>query len=149
MSPLSSVAPALIARARADQVATLYSRWHLTSISMGLGAAIWWVVLWDHVAAAAMIAWLALIALNQIWRGALARAWRRARPGTAAAVRWGGYWTIGATLAGTLWGVAGWATYPESPPHEALLIVCMFGVALGGLNTTIVFTHPPSPSATA
>ena len=32
MSPLASVAPALIARARADQVATLYSRWHLTTL---------------------------------------------------------------------------------------------------------------------
>ena len=138
-SPLASVPPALIARARADQVATLYSRWHLTSISMGLGAAIWWVALWDHVAAGAMIAWLTLIALNQIWRGVLARAWRRARPGAAAARRWGGYWTIGATLAGALWGAAAWATYPASPPHEALLIVCMFGVALGGLNTTAVY----------
>ena len=138
-SPLASVPPALIARARADQVATLYSRWHLTSISMGLGAAIWWVALWDHVAAGAMVTWLTLIALNQIWRGVLARAWRRARPGAAAALRWGGYWTIGATLAGALWGAAAWATYPASPPHEALLIVCMFGVALGGLNTTAVY----------
>ncbi len=137
LSPLASLAPALIARARADQVATLYSRWHLTSISMGLGAVIWWVVLSDHVAAGAMIGWLALIALNQLWRGLLARAWRRARPGAAAAPRWGGYWTIGATLAGAL--SPGWATYPASPPHEALLIVCMFGVALGGLNTTAVY----------
>jgi cadmium resistance protein CadD (predicted permease) len=139
MSPLSSVAPALIARARADQVATLYSRWHLTSISMGLGAAILCVVMWDYIAAGAMIGWLALIALNQVWRGALARAWRRVRPGAAAALRWGRYWTIGSTLAGVLWGVAGWVTYPASPPHEALLIVCMFGVALGGLNLTAVY----------
>ena len=139
MSPLLSVAPALIARARADQVATLYSRWHLTSISMGLGAIILCVVMWDYVAAGAMTGWLVLIALNQGWRGALARAWRRARPGTAAALRWGRYWTVGSTLAGVLWGVAGWATYPASPPHEALLIVCMFGVALGGLNLTAVY----------
>jgi signal transduction histidine kinase len=139
MSPLSSVAPALIARARADQVATLYSRWHLTSVSMGLGAVILCIVLWDHVAAGAMIGWLVLIALNQGWRGALARAWRRVRPGPAAAFRWGRYWTVGSTLAGVLWGIAGWVTYPASPPHEALLIVCMFGVALGGLNLTAVY----------
>jgi two-component system, sensor histidine kinase len=139
MSPLSSVAPALIARARADQVATLYSRWHLTSISMGLGAVILCGVMWDYVAAGPMIGWLALIALNQGWRGALARAWRRVHPGTAAAFRWGRYWTVGSTLAGVLWGIAGWVTYPASPPHEALLIVCMFGVALGGLNLTAVY----------
>jgi signal transduction histidine kinase len=133
------VAPALIARARADQVATLYSRWHLTSVSMGLGAVILCVVMWDYVAAGAMIGWLALIALNQSWRAVLARAWRRVRPGAAAAFRWGRYWTVGSMLAGALWGVAGWVTYPASPPHEALLIVCMFGVALGGLNLTAVY----------
>src|SRR6266550_5448837 len=89
MSPLSSVAPHLIARARADQVATLYARWHLTTLSMGLGAGILCVVMWDHVAAITMAVWLGLIAVNQAWRAALARAWRRTRPGVAAAARWG------------------------------------------------------------
>ena len=106
---------------------------------MGLGAVILCVVMWDYVAAGAMIGWLVLIALNQGWRGALARAWRHARPGAAAAFRWGRYWTVGSTLAGALWGIAGWITYPASPHHEALLIVCMFGVALGGLNLTAVY----------
>src|SRR5437868_14417006 len=98
MSPLSSVAPALIARARADQVATLYSRCDLTSVSMGLGAVILCIVMWDYVAAGAMIGWLVLIALNQGWRGALARAWRRVRSGHSAALRWGRSWSVGSTL---------------------------------------------------
>src|SRR5436309_8217947 len=139
MSPLASVAPALLARARADQVATLYARWHLTTLSMGLGALILCGVMWDYVAGGAMIGWLALIAVNQGWRGALARSWRRARPGIIAARRWGRYWTLGSALAGTLWGLASWFTYPASPPHEALLIVCMFGVVMGGLNLTSVY----------
>jgi hypothetical protein len=138
-SPLASVAPSLISRARADQVATLYSRWHLTTLSMGLGGLILCGVMWDYVAGGAMIGWLALIAINQFWRAMLVRAWRRERPGVAASARWGRYWTAGSTLAGTLWGVAGWATYPASPPHEALLIVCMFGVVMGGLNLTSVY----------
>ena len=29
--------------------------------------------------------------------------------------------------------------YPASPPHQALLIVCIFGVVLGGLNLTAVY----------
>src|SRR5262245_50232676 len=107
MSPLSSVSPALIARARADQVATLYERWHLTTLAMALGAAIFCVVMWEHVEAASMIAWLLLIAANQAWRAVLARAWRRMRPGVAAAARWGRYSTVGSMIAGTLWGVAG------------------------------------------
>ena len=55
MSLLSSVAPALIARARADQVATLYSAWHLTTLSMGLGALILCAVMWDYMAAGARV----------------------------------------------------------------------------------------------
>ena len=139
MSPLSSVAPQLIARARADQVATLYARWHLTTLSMGLGAGILCVVMWDHVAAITMAAWLGLIAVNQAWRAALARAWRRTRPGVAAAARWGRYWVAGSMIAGALWGAAGWIAFPGSPPHEALLIVCLFGVVMGGLNLTSVY----------
>jgi signal transduction histidine kinase/CheY-like chemotaxis protein len=139
MSPLAGVAPSLLARARADQVATLYERFHLTSLSMGLGALILCAVMWDHVALGAAAIWLLLIAANQTWRAALARAWHRARPGIAAAPRWGRYWALGSTVAGALWGMAAWAIYPASPPHEALLIVCLFGVALGGLNLTAVY----------
>ena len=129
----------LLARARADQVATLYTRGHLTSLSMGLGALIFCAVMWRDVELPAMLAWLALIALNQSWRTLLARAWRRARPGIAAAARWGRYWAAGSMAAGTLWGVAAWVAFPASPAQEALLIVCLFGVVLGGLNLTAVY----------
>ena len=128
----------LLARARADQVATLYTRGHLTSLSMGLGALIFCAVMWREVDFAAMLAWLALIALNQSWRTLLARAWRRARPGIAAAGRWGRYWAAGSMAAGTLWGAAAWVAFPASPAQETLLIVCLFGVVLGGLNLTAV-----------
>jgi signal transduction histidine kinase/CheY-like chemotaxis protein len=139
MSMLAGVAPPLLARARADQVATLYKRWHLTSLSMALGALILCAVMWDHVALGAVVVWLLLIAVNQTWRAVLARAWRRAQPGIAAAPRWGRYWAAGSMVAGALWGIAAWVTFPASPPHEALLIVCLFGVALGGLNLTAVY----------
>ena len=120
-------------------MATLYARCHLTSFSMGFGALLLCVVMWDHVGVTAMAAWLALIAFNQTWRAALARAWRQMRPGAAAAIRWGRYWVVGSVLAGALWGVAGWVAFPGSPQTEALLIVCLFGVVLGGLNLTAVY----------
>jgi signal transduction histidine kinase len=41
--------------------------------------------------------------------------------------------------AGSLWGVAAWVAYPASPAQETLLIVCLFGVVLGGLNLTAVY----------
>ncbi|MEJ7670005.1 MAG: hybrid sensor histidine kinase/response regulator [Casimicrobiaceae bacterium] len=139
MSPLAAVPPASLARARCDCVAQLYANWHRTSLSMVLGAGILVAVMWDQVSPLLVGGWIALILANQGWRGALARAWRRARPGMAATARWGRYWAIGSTLAGALWGTAAVVFFPASAPHQALLIVCLFGVVLGGLNLTAVY----------
>jgi len=135
----AAIAPHLLARARLDQVETLYRQWHRTTVSMLLGATILCIVLWGQAAPGLMIAWVAAIGLNQAWRGALARAFRRARPGVADAPRWGRYWSLGSALAGALWGAAAVVMYPASAAHEALLIVCLFGVILGGLNLTAVY----------
>ena len=139
MAAPAVIAPPLIARARADQVATLYGSWHRTTASMTLGAAILCTVLWDREDPAIMALWFAAILANQAWRGWLARSWRRARPAVAEAPRWGRYWSIGSAIAGALWGIAAVVMFPASTPHQALLIVCLFSVVLGGLNLTAVY----------
>ncbi len=139
MASQAAIAPELLSRARADQVATLYASWHRTTASMTLGAAILCTVLWDHEAAATMALWFAAILANQAWRGLLARAWRRARPKIADVEHWGAYWSVGSAIAGALWGLAAIVMFPASPPHQALLIVCLFSVVLGGLNLTAVY----------
>ena len=139
MATPAALAPALLARAHADQVAQLYAGWHRTTASMLLGAALLCFVLWGQASPAWMAAWVALIVANQAWRGLLVRAWTRARPGIDATGRWGRYWSAGSTLAGGLWGLAALGMYPASPPHQALLIVCVFGAVLGGLNLTAVY----------
>jgi signal transduction histidine kinase/CheY-like chemotaxis protein len=139
MSALASLSPALLARVRGDQVATLYGQWHRTTLSMALGAAILCTVLWGHASPAVMAIWVAAILANQAWRGVLARAFRRSAPPPDARWRWGRWWAVGSTLAGALWGIAAVAMYPQSPAHQALLIVCLFGAVLGGLNLTAVY----------
>ncbi len=139
MSPHQALSPVLLTRARADQVAQLYASWHRTTLSMLFGAALLCFVLWGEVSPAWMAGWFALIAANQAWRGLLARAWARRRPGADATARWGRYWSAGSALAGGLWGLAALVMFPESPAHQALLIVCLFGVVLGGLNLTAVY----------
>ena len=139
MGPSAAIAPALLARARADQVATLYAHGHLTSVSMGLGACILCAAMWTQVPGRAMLAWITLIALNQAWRTALMHAFRHVRPGSEAATRWGRYWAAGSTIAGALWGLAAVMTFPDAPAYQALLIVCLFGAVLGGLNLTAVY----------
>ncbi len=139
MSPITACDRGLLLRARADQVATLYRHGHLTTVSMGLGAAIFCGVMWESAAHDGLALWAGLVALNQAWRTGLLRAFERVRPGAAAATRWGGYWAVGSTLAGALWGAAALAFFPASPVHEVLLIVCLFGVVMGGLNLTAVY----------
>jgi signal transduction histidine kinase len=129
----------LLLRARCDQVATLYGHGHRVTLSMGLGAAIFCGVMWDQAPHAILGAWAALVALNQTWRTLLLRAWQRIRPGPAAAPRWGWYWAIGSTIGGSLWGAVAVLVFPESLAHQALLIVCLFGVVMGGLNLTSVY----------
>jgi signal transduction histidine kinase/CheY-like chemotaxis protein len=139
MAPLAGVAPALIARARADQVATIYASWTRTTASMLLGAALLGIAMWSVVPTALLGGWLALVLLNQLCRWRLTLAWRRARPGPGASARWGRYWAIGSGVAGALWGLAAVTMFPASAAHQALLIVCLFGVVLGGLNLTAVW----------
>ena len=148
MSPLATIPSGLIARARADQVATLYANGHLTSVSMALGALILCMAMWTQISAGAMLVWIALIALNQLWRVGLVRVFERTRPGPEAAPRWGRYWAIGSTLAGSLWGAAAVAMFPESSAYQSLLIVCLFGAALvmdeyGRLLPAPLFSHTP------
>ncbi|MBK7744705.1 MAG: hybrid sensor histidine kinase/response regulator [Betaproteobacteria bacterium] len=135
----SDAAVPLLARALADEVATLFASWQRTTLSMLLGALIFSVVMADTAPAAGLALWIAAILANQAWRAALARAYHRARPPPSAARRWGARWALGSFVAGGLWGAAAVCFYPASPAHQALLIVCLFGVALGGLNLTAVY----------
>ena len=139
MTPLAGVAPALVARARSDQVVTIYGSWTRTTASTLLGAALLGIAMAGVVDPVLFAGWFALMIGNQLWRWRLTVAWRRARPGPAAIARWGSYWAIGSGIAGALWGLSAVAMFPVSPAHQALLIVCLFGVVLGGLNLTAVW----------
>lgn len=139
MPKQAAIAPQLLARARLDQVEMLYRQWHRTTVSMLLGAAILCTVLWGQAEPLLMALWIGAICVNQAWRGALAHAFWKARPSLTDAPRWGTYWSIGSTVGGALWGIAAIVMYPASTAFEALLIVCLFGVVIGGLNLTAVY----------
>ena len=106
---------------------------------MLFGAAILCGVMWQLEVPWVMAAWVAAILANQGWRSMLVRAYRRAAPPVADAERWGAYWVVGSTLAGALWGATSVVMFPTQPSHQALFIVCQFGVILGGLSNTVVY----------
>jgi signal transduction histidine kinase len=140
VSSISALAPGLLARARAEQVATLYTQWGRTTMSMVLGGVILVVVMWRVAPHEELALWFVAILLNQAWRYLLARRYRAKGPAANAREGWGYAWALGSTIAGMLWGVAGVAWFtPGDPGHQALLIVCLFGVILGGLTLTTVF----------
>jgi signal transduction histidine kinase len=96
--------------------------------------------MWGTLPPTALAAWLVAILVNQAWRLALVRRYRATAPGLADRERWGLASALGSTIAGALWGIAGIALFvPSDPGHQALLIVCLFGVILGGLNLTSVY----------
>jgi len=140
LAQLSGAHPALAVRVRADQVQRLFGQWQRTTLSMLLGAAILTVVMWGAASPFAFAAWIAAIAANQLWRYALTRRYRLAAPEERARAPWGYAWALGSLAAGSLWGFAGATLYSAGDvAHQALLIVCLFGVVLGGVDLTSVY----------
>jgi len=140
MPSLTALAPRLVQRARADQIATLFTQWPAATGSMILGAAILITVMWGTVAPRLFVGWMGAIIVNQAWRLWLVRRYSAAAPEPVRRARWGRAWAVGSTLAGALWGLAGVVLFvPGDPGHQALLIVCLFGVILGGINLTAVY----------
>src|SRR5438105_13299835 len=132
--------PRIIQRARADQTATLFTQWGRTTSSMVLGGLILCAVMWNVAPHDELALWLAAILANQAWRYKLTLRYRAAAPGLAERERWGRRWAAGSTIAGALWGAAGvlWFAHGDIG-HQALLIVCLFGVIMGGINLTSVY----------
>src|SRR6266700_6006476 len=140
MPSLTALAPRLVQRARADQIATLFTQWPVATGSMVLGASILITVMWGTVAPRLFAAWMGAIILNQAWRLWLVRRYRAAAPEPVRRTQWGRASAVGSLLAGALWGVAGVVLFvPGDPGHQALLIVCLFGVILGGVNLIAVY----------
>jgi two-component system, sensor histidine kinase len=131
---------ALAERVLADQIETLFTQWRRTTTSMLLGALILTVVMQGMASPATFVGWLVAIAANQAWRYELARRYHAAKPAAATRAHWGHAWALGSAIAGGLWGAAGAALFaPGDIGHQALLIVCLFGVVLGGINLTSVY----------
>lgn len=135
-----SLEPKLLARVQAEQIATLFAQWPRTTAFMALGASLLTVFMWRVGSPMLFALWLTAIVCNQAWRLLLVRRYRASAPDPAQCLRWGRRWAAGSALAGALWGIAGVLLFaPGDPNHQALLIVCLFGVILGGINLTSVY----------
>src|SRR5206468_9966309 len=87
--------PALRSRVRADQIATLFTQWRRTTVSMLLGASILADVMWRTAPPLLFAAWLLAIVANQAWRYRLAGCYHVAMPAPMERVQWGHAWALG------------------------------------------------------
>ncbi len=139
MPAINAPPRALLTRALADEVATLIGSWRRTTLSMLLGALILCIVLREYIAPPGHGA---LDRRDPRQPGVAGCAGPLLSPGESPARgrrALGNALALGSTIAGTLWGIAAVAFYPDSAAHQALIIVSLFGVALGGLNLTAVY----------
>ena len=83
MPSTTALDPGLIRRARADQIATLFTQWGRTTSSMVLGGLILCAVMWNVAPHDELALWFAAVLLNQAWRYQLTRLYRAAAPGPA------------------------------------------------------------------
>ncbi len=90
----------------AEQVRSSYENLPIAYAAGLVGATLLCFVVRDLIPARVWATWLAAMFAVSVGLGFLYRAYRRARPAGEEARRWGHYATIGALLAGGLWGLS-------------------------------------------
>jgi signal transduction histidine kinase len=119
----------------AEQVRTLYAQLPVSVPTQIVGGALLVAAMWNHVSRITLVAWLAVACVNQLGRIGLYRAWRQRPLPDADLERWRFWWACGAGLSGLIWGAAGVVMFvPDSPTHQAVLIVALLGVATGSIT---------------
>ncbi len=89
---------------RADSVRVLFDRNAIAQVTVFVNSAIVVVALWGHAPPGRLVAWAGALWLVAAYRLALADRFRRARPPSDEAGRWGRWFTVGAAVNGIIWG---------------------------------------------
>jgi len=118
-----------------QQVRTLYSQLPVSVPTQIVGAAVLVAAMWGAVPRATLVSWFVLLCAFQLSRLALYWAYQRSGTPENDVERWRAWWAIGAALSGLVWGSTGVLMFvPDSPPHQAVLIVALFGLAVGAIT---------------
>lgn len=118
-----------------QQVRTLYAQLPVSVPTQIVGATVLAAALWGAVPRTTLVAWFVLLCVFQLSRLALYWAFQRRAPTEKDVGRWRVWWAIGGALSGVIWGSAGVLMFvPDSPPHQAVLIVALFGLAVGSIT---------------
>jgi len=127
--------PAQLAAASSDSLSAVYRALPMAMGTLVLLATVIVLALRPIVAEVDLVIWWGLAVGIAILRWYSAASYRRAVPGEDAASHW--YWTVvvGALATAVLWGSLAWWLWPDSPFHQAMLVVIIAGVAAGAVTT--------------
>jgi len=96
-------------------------------------------LLWGHVPAAWLLAWLAAMLLQALSRALCLRQYRRRAPAPVEAGRWG--WLLAGlhAIGGCLWGVAGFAFFKSDPATQVFLTMVLAGAVTASVGSLAAF----------
>jgi two-component system, sensor histidine kinase len=115
---------------RIEQVRSVYLHSPTTTIGSLVAGAALVAVMWNHVAHAALLAWMAALLVHQGLRVYHYRSYIGASEEERQSDRWGKLYFMAAVTAGLIWGTAGVLMYvPDSLAHQAMLVLVLFGIA--------------------
>ncbi|HET7767058.1 MAG TPA: hybrid sensor histidine kinase/response regulator [Burkholderiales bacterium] len=128
------------AQIRTEQVRTVYLHSPTTTIGSLVAGAALVAVMWDHVSHPVLIGWLLVLCVHQAFRVRHYRAYLRAGAEGQESERWGKLYVVAAATAGVIWGSAGVLMFvPESLPHQAMLVLILFGIATVSMGSLSAF----------
>ncbi len=118
-------------RIHAEQVRLLYRLSRPAYIGTLINCSVIMFALWGVVSTTLLGAWLCVMFVVTGARYLLYRAYSGVQPPDEEAPRWAFRFTVGAGVAGLLWGLAGSVLYPVSSlPHQFLVIFLIGGMAM-------------------
>ena len=144
-APQAGALPAveLAERVRGEQVRILYEQLPYSITGTTIAVVFLAALMWDLASRNAIVGWVLCMAANQAWRLALFFRFRTLRIEAHDVDRWAQYWAAGSLISGCLWGAASFLFFvPDSPAHQAFLIVLLFGVVAAAVM--LIGMHMPS-----
>ncbi len=116
----------------AEQVKQLYSNALLGLLASAINALVLVVIQRDVTSRAALIAWVALLAVISLLRYSDIRTFRRRSPDASEADHWGRRFIVGLALSGMAWGSSAIFIFPiESLAHQTFLAFVIGGMVAG------------------
>ncbi len=131
------------ARVFAEQVRLLYRELPIAASGTTLAAIIIVAAMWGHAPSLWLGIWMGAVLANLAWRAVMMMRFRAQAERIIEFDAWARSWLIGTTIAGALFGIAGFLFVdPQSLFQQTLMVVILFGMASSALP--MLATYQPA-----